>query len=48
MVQQVEYERLHIRINKAKERDIIQKLEQVKNKSGYIKGLIKQDIKNSK
>ncbi len=38
------FERLHIRVNKEKDADIIKKLSEQVDKSKYVKGLIRADI----
>ena len=35
-----------LKLNKKTDADILQKLDEVGNKQGYIKGLIREDIKN--
>lgn len=47
---QMRYHKAHtvsvnVRLMKNTEQDIIQKLDSVPNKAGYIKGLIREDIK---
>lgn len=38
---------LSLRLNKETDSDIIKHLEQIENRQGYIKDLIRQDIKNN-
>ena len=37
-----------VKLNKETDADIIAKLESVENKQGYVKGLIRQDIKSGR
>ncbi len=39
---------LSVNFNRKTEPELVQKLEQVENKSGYIKSLIRKDIEESK
>lgn len=39
---------LYIKLHKTKDKDIIDKLESVESKQGYIKKLIREDIVNDK
>lgn len=39
---------VHLKLNTKTDADIIQKLDEIENKQGYIKGLIREDIKNDK
>ncbi len=39
---------LYLKLNKETDKDIIEKLEASGNKQGYIKGLIRADIKSNK
>lgn len=41
------YKHYHIKVN-LKDKEVIQKLDEVSSKNGYIVGLIKQDISNKK
>lgn len=38
----------HLKLNKSTDADIIQQLKEVENKQGYIKDLIRQDMKSGK
>lgn len=40
------YKNVFIKLNKETEKDIVEKLESIDNIQGYIKGLIREDIKN--
>ena len=39
---------LYLKLNKIKDADILEALESLGNKQGYIKALIRQDLKESK
>lgn len=40
------FKNIHLKFNRIDDADIIDKLESEKNKQGYIKDLIRKDIKN--
>lgn len=42
-----EFKNYHFRLNKENDSEVIAKLESVKNKQGYIKGLILADIEKN-
>lgn len=44
----VHYRRFLIQLHKEKDADVIQKLEEVPNKSAYVKDLIREDLKERK
>lgn len=41
-------QRIYLKFNLKTDADILEKLDSVKNKQGYIKDLIRKDIENSK